>query len=278
MNNMKRIIGVIGFGNMGQAIAERIKRKYNVWVFDNDKDKIKNFSDISVARNNVNLVGKAEVVILAVKPQEIEGVLDEIKNYVNDKLIISIAAGIPTAYIENRLVHARVIRTMPNLPARVGAGMICLCKGKSATKRDLDFSEELFRVLGETLALNDENMINAATAVSGSGPGFFFDAVENKSIEEIRKYATDVFIPSLTDSAEKIGFSREQAIKLAKVTSGGSIAFLEQTKLSPAIAKNLVTSKKGTTEAGLNELHKGGSLEDAVKAALNRARELSKKE
>lgn len=263
---------------MGQAIAERIKQKYNVWVFDNDKDKIQNFSDIIVAKNNVNLVDKADVVILAVKPQDIEGVLDEIKNYVNDKLIISIAAGIPTEYIENRLVGARVIRTMPNLPARVGAGMICLCKGKSATKQDLDFSEELFRVLGETLALNDENMINAATAVSGSGPGFFFDAVENKSIEEIRKYATDVFIPSLTDSAEKIGFSHEQAIKLAKVTSGGSIAFLEQTKLSPAIAKNLVTSKKGTTEAGLNELHKGGSLEDAVKAALNRARELSKKD
>ena len=156
--------------------------------------------------------------------------------------------------------------------------MICLCKGKSAAKQDLDFSEELFRVLGETLVLNDENMINAATAVSGSGPGFFFDAVENKSIEEIKKYATDVFIPSLTDSAEKIGFSHEQAIKLAKVTSDGSIAFLEQTKLSPAIAKNLVTSKEGTTEAGLNELHKDGSLEDAVKAALNRARELSKKE
>ena len=275
---MKKNIGIIGFGNMGSAIAERIKTKYNVVVFDLDRAKTKNVSEIRVVKNSIDLVRNVEIVILAVKPQDFDSVLNEIKDYTKSKLIISIAAGITTKCIEDRLREASVIRVMPNLPARVGKGMICLYKGKSATDKDLNFSEGLFSNLGETLILNDENMINAATAVSGSGPGFLYDAVTNKSIEEIKKYANDFFIPSLAGAAEKIGFTPEQAMRLAKVTSSGSVIFLEQTNLSPSDAKNLVVSKKGTTEAGLEVLHKGGSLEEAVRAALKRAEELSKKE
>ncbi len=204
---MKKTIGIIGFGNMGSAIAERIKRKYRVFVFDIDRNKIKGITGINVTNSINELISAVSVVILAIKPQNFDAVLDEIKDYAEDKLFISIAAGISTSCIEAVLRPARVIRVMPNLPARVGKGMICLYKGRSATDKDLNFSEGLFSNLGETLILNDENMVNAATAVSGSGPGFLYDAVAGKSIEEIKKYANDFFIPSLAAAAEKIGFS-----------------------------------------------------------------------
>lgn len=275
---MGKAIGIIGCGNMGSAIATCLKSRYKIWAFDKDKNKTKNISGIQTAKDNADLVNKADIIILAVKPQDFDGVLDEIKPCIEDKLIISIAAGITTGYIERYLGAARVIRAMPNLPAKVAAGMICLYKGKSANNEDLIFSEELFGNLGWTLVLSDEDMINAATAVSGSGPGFLYDAVENKSIEEAKEFAKYIFIPSLAASAEKVGFTKEQAMKLAKVTTDGSISFLEQTNISPAEAKKMVASKKGTTEAGLEVLHKGGTLEQAVEAAKKRAEELSKRE
>lgn len=268
-------IGIIGFGNMGSTIAGRIKAKYIVYVFDKEKNKTDKASGLKVTESIHDLVNNVKTIILAVKPQDFRGVLNEIKGYVKNKLVISIAAGITTQYIEALCLKLRLIRAMPNLPAKVGAGITCLYKGESATNEDLLFSEELFKNLGETLILNDEDMVNAATAVSGSGPGFLYDAVENKSIEEIKKYANDFFIPSLKAAAEKVGFTTEQAIRLAKATSCGSISFLEQENLSPSEAKNLVASKKGTTEAGLEVLHKGGTLEEAVEAAKKCAEELS---
>lgn len=277
-HKMKKTIGIIGFGNMGSAIAQRLKSKYDVFIFDKDKSKTNNLSGLRVCVNIRDLITRVDTIILAVKPQDFPELLEGMKDYIKDKLIISIAAGISTTFMENKLCASRIIRTMPNLPARVGRGMISLYKGKSATDSDLDFTEAMFEALGETLILNHEEMIDAATAVSGSGPGFLFDAVENKPLEEIKKYAQGIFIRALAQSAQQVGFTPEQAIKLAKVTTEGSIAFLEQTNLSPLQAKELVASKGGTTEAGLDVLHKTGSLEEAVQAALKRAQELSKKE
>ena len=116
-------VGILGYGNMGQAIGESIKREYAVYAFD----KIKNIDseNITLVNNSVDLVKRSEVIILAVKPQDIDLLLNEIKDFVKDKLIISIAAGIATEHIRSQLGDkVRVIRVMPNLPAQVGQGGI----------------------------------------------------------------------------------------------------------------------------------------------------------
>ncbi|MBM3248501.1 MAG: pyrroline-5-carboxylate reductase [Candidatus Omnitrophica bacterium] len=269
-------IGIIGCGNMGRAIFERLKKDdYSLLVFDKDANKTKDLSGANVAKNIPDLLNKSEAIILAIKPQDFEGILKEIKNHLKDKPVISIAAGITTAYIQKILGKVKVIRVMPNMPAKIGKGMSCLCKGQFASEEDLNFAKSLFDNLGETLVLN-EDMMDAATAISGSGPGYLYDWAEGKDPKEIKNYAA-AFTASLTKSAESIGFSILQAEILAKVTTEGSIAYLEKTEFSASEAKKQVVSKGGTTEAALEVLHKGGSLEEAVQAALKRARELSKR-
>ena len=275
---MNKIIGIIGYGNMGSAIAERLKADYEVWVFDKDKEKTKNILDVGIAKGILVLLDKVDTVILAVKPKDLTRVFNTIlekrKKGLEDKLVISIAAGIRTAFIEACLRRTRVIRAMPNLPARFGDGMICLCKGRYAKKNDLHFAKQLFKKLGKVLVLK-ENMMDASTAISGSGPGYFYDWVEGENIEEIKNTAPR-FASSLTAAAQEIGFTYPIARILAETTTKGSILYLEETKLSPAEAKKQVASKGGTTEAGLEVLHNGGSLNEAVKAALKRARKLVK--
>jgi len=274
-------IGVIGFGNMGSCLAQRLKSKENqIWVFDKDKQKTKEVPGINLAKNNSDLANKVDIVILAVKPQDFSLTLEEIKNDLKGKLVISIAAGISIAYIENILGEVKVIRTMPNMPARIGRGMTCLCKGKFATDQDLDFSRELFENLGVTLIIK-EDMINEATAVSGSGPGYVFDWIENRNIDidnvaSLERFREE-FTVLLTGVAVSIGFLPKDAAKLAKATVDGSIALIKESNLSAGELKKQITSQGGTTEAALEVLHNGGYLDQAVKAAVLRARELAKK-
>lgn len=275
----KRKIGIIGFGSMGRAIAEGIKTKYQIWLYDKDKNKLKGLKDILIAQNNSDLVKKVDTLLLAIKPQDFEAALDEIRSAVSGKLIISIAAGISTGDIERFLGNARVVRVMPNMPLKIGEGMSCLCKGRFAGDDDLAFGKELFNAVGKTLIL-DEGLMNAATAVSGSGPGYYFDIVESHWQEYQRnpaKLLSD-FNNSLMEAAESIGFSHQEAQVLAVNTGIGSNLYLEKIRLSPAEAKKQITSKGGTTEAGLEALHKTNSLKEAVKAALKRAEELAQRE
>lgn len=264
---------------MGRAIGEQLSSKYQIYVFDKDKNKTANLTNINITDNVINLMSQVDIVILAIKPQDFDLALNEIRTYSRDKLIISIAAGITTDYIEKRLDRARVIRVMPNLPAKIGKGMICLCPGKSATQEDLNMTKHLFKNLGETLVLK-EDMMNAATAISGSGPGYYFDIVESHQDDYKNnpdKLLKD-FISSLIRAAESIGFSHKEATLLGITTGNASDYLLVKTKLSPAELKKQVVSKGGTTEAALEVLHRTGSLEESVKAALRRAEELSKKE
>lgn len=260
---------------MGSAIAERLSAKYDVYAFDKDLTKIKNLSGFQACKDVKDLIDNTDTVILAIKPQDFASVLNEIKNQTKDQLIISIAAGITTQYIERFLDKVKVIRAMPNMPAKIGKGMTVICKGSSATEEDLGFAQQLFDYLGKTLIL-DEQMMAAATAISGSGPGYFFDLVQSKKLDEIKGFAKKIFIPALSKAAESLGFTPAEARLLSETTAIGSIILLEKTSATPLELKNQVASKGGTTEAGLEILHNGGSLEDAVKAAQERAKQLSR--
>lgn len=275
---MQNKIGIIGYGNMGSAIAERIKTA--VFVFDNDKLKTANLKDtIKDVLNAALLVQKSEVIILAVKPQDLGPLLEIIRKPAKgtNKLFISIAAGISTGYIEKFLDNARVIRAMPNIGAKIGKSVTCICKGLFATEGDLETAKEIFSNIGEVQELS-EDMMNVATAISGSGPGYYFYAIE-LNFEEYKtnhkKFHED-FVNSLSKAAREVGFNEKTAQFLAHWTIVYSDLLLKETGLKPGELKKQVTSKGGTTEAALEVLHRGGSLVDAVKAAVERANALSR--
>lgn len=285
--NPYRHIGIIGIGIMGSSIAQQLKSHFNIHVFDKEASKPARISGIKTEKDIPALINGAGTIVLAVKPQDLTTVLNEIgsdKTFMNfsrqDILLISIAAGISTATIEKTLGVIRVIRVMPNIGLKIGEGVACLAKGKYATEEDFDFAENLFAYMGETLRI-EEGLMNAATAVSGSGPGFFYDMLERNNIKATDAGAIDaftktVFIPELESVAQYIGFSEEEAGFLALTTAASSVALLKKSDISPAELKKQVASKGGTTEAGLLVLEQKGGLEEAVKAALKRAQELER--
>lgn len=278
MRDIKNKIGIIGFGNMGSTIGERIKTGYQLYVFDKDKNKTAGLKGVSISGSIQDLIKNADVLLLAVKPQDFDSVLREIKKYAGNKLIISIAAGITTKYIEKFLVNARVIRAMPNIGAKIGESVTCLCKGVTADNTDLDFTKELFYYLGATKEI-DEKMMNAATAISGSGPAYIFDFIEANALDPkaIAEQTKHDLMKRLEKAAESIGFSKEDATFLAFNTTNSSFSLLRLTRIAPSELRKQVTSKGGTTEAALEIIHKGGSWEEAAGAALKRAEELSRK-
>jgi len=270
-------IGIIGFGNMGQAIAGQLKGKYPLKVFDRDKEKTRNLSGIGTARDCAELTLESEVILLAVKPQDFDHLLREIKNFVKEKLIISVAAGVGTAHIEKYLGNVRLIRVMPNLGAKIGESVTCLCQGAFATEADLEFSRQLFYNLGVVRQV-PESLMHAATAICGSGPAYVFDFIESNSIDQdnIPQHAKEDMVKRLEQAAETIGFGHEDAVFLSFHTVNASINLLKKTKLPAGELKKQVTSKGGTTEKALEALRKGGSWEEAAVAALKRAEELSR--
>lgn len=262
---------------MGSAIAERIKRRYRVLVFDKDVEKTKGLGGkgIEAADSVASLLQQSDAVILAVKPQDFDVILNEMKDIANQKLIISIAAGIKTSHIENVLGGGKIIRVMPNLPARIGMGISYLCRGQSAKTKDLIFASRLFRTLGVVFITSEETM-STVTAVSGSGPGFWCNRASLLPKDRWRQYTELEFIPSYALEVEKKGFKKREARRIAEMVGWGSLATVQRWDISPAELQRQVASKGGTTEAGLKELERGGSLGDAINAAEKRAEELSR--
>ncbi len=257
---------------MGSAIWERIHQHYSVMVFDKDETKFVDKNNVDKANSLKDLLIESDAIILATKPQDFDNLIEEINLYHDGKLFISIAVGIGTKYLEKKLPMARMVRVMPNLPAQVGKGLSVICGGYSSSMNDINFVENLFSFVGKTLIV-DEKFMNIVTAISGSGPGFYFRLVENKSEDE-RKEILEKFISSLQKISLEFGFTESQAKILAEETGRGAEAYLEILKIDPRIACEKVTSKGGTTEAGLSVLEDINSLKDAVSSALKRAVEL----
>lgn len=265
-------VGIIGFGNMGRAIAFGARALFEVSVFDKDKEKLVDCLGLKARTQVADLINNSDCIILAVKPQDIDSVLKEIKASFKEQLLISIAAGISTKSITRQLgIAARIIRIMPNMPAQIGEGVSFLYKTESATVKDMDLAWQLFSCLGLVLAVDDEKKINAATAVSGSGPAFFCDYIKEGANADLKR---DEFIRKLSAAAAGIGFDQQEAKVISEKTIDGTIAMIKKMNLTCEELIKKVASKGGTTEAGLKVLQNGGTLEEAVKAALARAEEL----
>lgn len=263
---MKKL-GIIGLGNMGSAILEGvIKNKVfapkNIYV--NDIDKIKTAKlkkrGVLVCNFNTDIAGISDIIILAVKPQDIRKVLADIKFNLNRrKIVISIAAGIKTSFIEKILNNnIQVIRVMPNMPILAGSGISAISKGQFAKREALDIAFKIFSSSGDAVVVDEENM-DAVTAVSGSGPAYFFFVID-----------------AIIKSGIKLGLKKEIAAKLAIDTAFGSIKLLADSQLAPEELIKKIASKGGTTEAAL-KVFKSDSLEGIIFKAVTNASKRSKK-
>ena len=278
MPNAKKRLGIIGFGNMGSSIAFGVRSFFEVCVFDKDKQKLANCRGGLKTENLIaNLINNSEIIILAVKPQDFDIVLDEIKPLIKDRLVISIAAGITTGYIENILKETRVVRVMPNIAVKIQAAETGLAKGKYAKDEDLDLAKELFNLLGKVWVVKEE-MIDSITAISGSGPAYVFYDMEISKLDHLKipVVRKNDYIQRLKQAALDVGFDSKMALDLAICTVASSIQLLVQTGSSPAEMRKMVTSAGGTTEAALKVLSGNGSWSEAAQAARKRAQELSR--
>jgi pyrroline-5-carboxylate reductase len=265
-------LGAIGGGVMGEAILSRliiknIYAKDAVLVSDPQLER-RNFLQkkygVRVTETNTLAAKAKEVVLLAIKPQIFDKVASDISNsncLDRSSVVISILAGVPLNKLESAFPQQPIIRTMPNTPATVGAGMTAIASGNYVRSEHLQLAKSIFSAVGEVVEV-PESMMDAVTGLSGSGPAFVAIAIE-----------------ALADGGVATGLPRAIAKQLALQTVLGTAQLVKESGLHPAELKDRVTSPGGTTIAGVAELEKKGmrsALIEAVKAAYQRSQELGR--
>lgn len=262
----KKEIGFIGGGRMAEAIIKGLTGHgiSTLVVYDASGPRLKvlkKLYGIEAVKSNREVTGRADVIIIAVKPGDVAKVCTEIKESLSPaSLVISIAAGISLAYLQGCLGSQRIVRTMPNTPALVGRGMTVIASSPSTAKKDIGRAQEIFSRIGDVLVM-DEKYLDAVTAVSGSGPAF-----------------VSLFAEAMIDGAVRLGIQRDHALKLSVKTMEGTLALLES-GIHTAQLRDMVTSPGGTTAEGLAVLETGGFkgvVMDALKKACERASNLAR--
>ncbi len=260
----------VGGGRMAEALINGILTAQlaeggQICAVDPDpkrRDVLSGQYGISTEESAQNALTDGTLVVLAVKPQIVGGVLDALKKNLNDThLLISIAAGVTLSFMEKHIEGsgARVIRVMPNTPALVQEGASALSPGKNVTQEELDIAFHIFEAVGKAVVM-DEGYLDAVTGLSGSGPAYVFS-----------------FLEALIDAGVKVGLARPDAETLVMQTVLGSVKLAMSGNDHPAQLRAMVTSPGGTTIAGLHEMERAGFqgiIMDAVEAATNRSKEL----
>jgi pyrroline-5-carboxylate reductase len=266
-----KTIGVIGAGHIGAAvIGGLIKAKLtspkNIIASRRSESSLAELAKtfgIHTTTDNKKVAKASDIIVLAIKPMNARDVLTEIKEEVtSSKVIISVMAGIKTSFINSFLgVECPVIRTMPNTPVMVDSGATAISKGKFASEEDLKIANTIFKSIG-TVEVVPENLLDAVTGLSGSGPAYIYMVIE-----------------AMTDGGVKMGIPRQIAFKLAAQTVYGAAKLVIETGKHPAILKDEVTTPGGTAIAAVAELEMHGlrtMLINAVSTATMRSKELSK--
>ncbi len=264
-------VAVVGAGKIGAAILRGIIRagllaEDQVMASDVSaalRQAVAGELGIEVAADNRKICEFADIVVLAVKPQIVDPVLEELAAGVGkDKLLVSVAAGVPISRIEAKLTAgARVVRVMPNLPCVAGAGASAYASGTHATPKDLEHVAAILNSFGIGLAV-EEKYLDAVTGLSGSGPAYVF-----------------LFMEALVDGGVHVGLPRDVALKLALQTVYGSARMALESAKHLGELKDEVTSPGGTTIAGLYALEQQGfrgAVMEAVLSATHRSQELGK--
>lgn len=262
-------VAFLGAGNMGEALIKGLAQAglvpaASITAADPRKDHLEQVAKrygIRAVADNAALVGGADVIILAVKPQIMAAVLKEIAPVLDgSQLLISIAAGVSTRKLRDQLGRpARLIRVMPNTPALVLEGVTAVARAEGLAPGDLEAAQELFAAVGKVVVL-DESAMDAVTGLSGSGPAYVAMTIE-----------------ALADGGVKMGLDRATAMTLAAQTVLGAARLILDTGVHPGQLKDMVSSPGGTTIAGVAALEEGGlrrALIQAVERATLRSREL----
>ena len=265
-------IGFIGAGNMAEAlinglISSKLFKSDQILIADIVKkrvDYIKSTYKVSIASDNKQLSKESDIIVLSVKPNHISKVVSEIKAAITSKkILISIAAGIPSALISKLLKkNSKIVRVMPNTPSLVLAGASVLYCNENVTAQEKERVKEIFQSVGIAHTVEDEGLLDPVTGLSGSGPAY-----------------VSIFIEALADGGVKMGLPRDMAHKLAAQTVYGTAKMIIEGDDHPAQFKDRVSSPGGTTIEGIHHLEKGGlrsSTISAVEAATRRSKELSK--
>lgn len=267
---MGKGIGIIGLGRMGKCLVQGLVSSGTVKKSEvhfttrhaETAEKASKELGISACKDNAALLKECSTIVIAVKPQNVAEVLEEIGGKVQaDQTFVSIAASISTEAMESCLGKAPVLRAMPNTPAFVGAGITAMCLGKFAKEKDWEKAAVLFTPVGKLVRV-DERHMNAVTGLSGCGPAYIY-----------------VILESLTDAGIKVGLPRDLASILASQTVLGAAKMLQDTGRHPAYLKDEVTTPAGCTIDGLMELEEGKlrvTLIKAVVQATKRAERLAK--
>ncbi|MFC2008629.1 pyrroline-5-carboxylate reductase, partial [Chloroflexota bacterium] len=265
-NDMKATF--IGGGTMAEAIIKRLVAEGVVLCddiavvdpSDARRELLLERYGVSVSETPEGCLTGADVIVLAVKPQEMEKAAAQVGALEQGQLLLSILAGVRTDRIVSSFNHRLVVRAMPNTPAQIGSGMTVWTAAPEASEEQLAMVRTILAALGTEQFVPEEKYVDMATALSGSGPAYVF-----------------LFIEALVDGAVRIGMPRPMAEKLAVQTVLGSAEFLEQSGEHPAELRNRVTSPGGTTAAALHELEKGSLrslLADAIASAYAKAKNL----
>jgi len=258
----------VGIGAMGSTLVKGIIESEvvspkDIYAYDVDKDKLNGIVDtfgINKVNNIKEGVELSDIILIAVKPQHIKGVLEEISKYVKpSKLVISIAAGIGLSILNKYLPGIPVVRIMPNTPAQVGSGISAISPSKNVGKEELEKVLKFFGSVGETVIVR-ENLMDAVTGLSGSGPAYVF-----------------LMIEALSDAGVRMGLPRAISLKLAAHTVRGAAEMIIQTGRNPEVLKEMVTSPAGTTIEGIYALEKNkvrAAFLEAVELATKKSKEL----
>lgn len=262
-------ITFVGGGTMAEALIRGLLSKglatgSQITVSDPLQERRTHLSEqlgIRTCCSNVEAVAGAELVVLAIKPQALGEVLEELADRIDSSaLLLTIVAGAKIDTIRSALGTGAIVRIMPNTPGQIGEGISVWTATGQVSPPQMEQAREIVRALGEQVHVEDEEYLDMATALSGSGPAYVF-----------------YFAEALIDAGVHLGFSRAVARKLVLQTVRGSAAFAQKTGLHPAVLRNMVTSPGGTTAAGLYQLDKGGlraAVSRAVWAAYQKARYL----
>jgi pyrroline-5-carboxylate reductase len=270
LGEARKKIGFIGAGNMGEALIKgllgsKLFAAEDIVFTDvspERSDYVASRYGIGQVESNRRLSRLSDVIIIAVKPQVIESVLAELKESDGrgEKLFVSIAAGIKIAMLEDFLGSVPIVRVMPNTPALVGRGMSVLSYNQRVANEDREVVKTIFASVGDTLDI-DEKLMDAVTAISGSGPAYFFYLIE-----------------ALVDAGREQDLDEDLATKLAISTGCGSMELLRATQRKPAELRQMVSSKGGTTEAAIRFFDENGMkgiIGGGVKRAVARSLELA---
>jgi pyrroline-5-carboxylate reductase len=266
-------IAFIGGGNMGEAIlgallGKKLCKPADISVSDISESRrqyLKKQYGITVTASNKEAVAGKDVIVLAVKPQNINEVLADLKGYLkSNQLVLSIAAGVTISAISGGLGHRKVVRSMPNTPAQIGLGISGWTATAGVSGEQRERAKTILGAMGKEIYFDDEKYLDMVTAVSGSGPAYFY-----------------LFAESLIDAAVGLGLNRKDAETLVSQTMLGAAHLMQKSDKTPAELRRNVTSKGGTTERAIQELVESdlaGIVAKAVKAACQRAKELGEPE